>query len=56
LFKDIFINKLNCLSEISIKEFFSKENAPIKNIGIIDEAVKYYEDNFYKSDEFMKNI
>ncbi len=39
-----------------IKNFFSKDGTPVKTIGIIDAAVKYYEDNFYERDEFMKNI
>ncbi len=39
-----------------IKDFFSQANPSPKDIAILDEALKYYEEHHHKDDTFLHNL
>jgi len=52
---DVMVENIKEAAEFA-KKFFSEESHSIKDIKILDEALKYYEENFYQNDKLLQEL
>lgn len=52
---DAVVEDINGAAD-SIKNFFSRSDNPVKNITILDEALKYYLEQHHYKDQFLHNL